>query len=69
MVWDPKTRWLIWDSSKPADREEMRPPLDWCNPNDLVMNDDKTKELILDFRGNQHSPTQLLLNNTAVEGN
>ena len=31
-------------------QQEIDNFLDWCDGNDLVLNDDKTKEMVIDFR-------------------
>ncbi|KAF7662782.1 hypothetical protein LDENG_00226130 [Lucifuga dentata] len=58
---------LIRDDNDLAYREEVEQLVDWCNLNNLVLNVNKTKEIIIDFRRTQHSHTPLLINNSAVE--
>ncbi|KAF7665898.1 hypothetical protein LDENG_00128220 [Lucifuga dentata] len=58
---------LIRDDNDPVYREEVEQLVDWCNLNNLVLNVDKTKEIIVDFRRIQRSHTPLLINNSAVE--
>ena len=41
--------------------------MDWCKTNNLALNVNKTKEIIIDFRRSQPSHTPLLINNIAVE--
>ncbi|CAM4448206.1 unnamed protein product [Leuciscus chuanchicus] len=55
------------DANEQTYREEVRQLVDWCNRNNLLLNVDKTKEIIVDFRRKQHSHTPLLINNTVVE--
>lgn len=39
----------------------------WCRVNSLVLNVDKTKEIVVDFRRSRPSHTPLLINDTTVE--
>ncbi|KAF7646431.1 hypothetical protein LDENG_00188040, partial [Lucifuga dentata] len=48
---------LIRDDNDLAYREEVEQLVDWCNLNNLVLNVDKTKEIIVDFRRTQRSHT------------
>lgn len=41
--------------------------MDWCNSNNLLLNVDKTTEIVVDFRKNRLCYCPLLINNTAVE--
>ncbi|XP_061902944.1 SUMO-specific isopeptidase USPL1-like isoform X2 [Entelurus aequoreus] len=41
--------------------------VDWCRTNNLVLNVDKTKEIMVDFRKHQSSHTPLFITGTAVE--
>ena len=45
----------------------MQHLVDWCKVNNLVLNADKTKEIIVDFRRSRPNHTPLLINKTAVE--
>ena len=56
---------LIRDNDHMAYREEVEQLVDWCRVN--ILNVDKTKEIIVDFRKNQPSYAPLFINNTAVE--
>lgn len=58
---------LIQDNNELASREEVQHLLDWCKLNNLVLNVDKTKEIIVDFRRCRPSHTPILINDTAVE--
>ncbi len=53
---------LIRDNNEQAYTEEVRQLMDWCNTNNLILNADQTKEIIVDLKRNP-----LLINNTAVE--
>ena len=48
-------------------REEVKHLVDWYKTNNLALNIDKTKEIIVDFRRSQPSDTPHLINHTAVE--
>ncbi len=48
-------------------REEVNHLVDWCKTNNLALNVEKPKEIIVDFRRNWHSHTPLVTSNTAVE--
>uniref|UniRef100_A0A3Q3GZR9 Alkylated DNA repair protein AlkB homologue 8 N-terminal domain-containing protein n=1 Tax=Labrus bergylta TaxID=56723 RepID=A0A3Q3GZR9_9LABR len=58
---------LIRDNNDMDYREEVKHLVDWCRTNNLTLNVDKTKEIIVDFRRRQPSHTPLLINGTAVE--
>lgn len=58
---------LIQDDNEQAYREEVRQLVDWCNTNNLLLNVEKTKEIIVDFRKKQHRHTSLIINDTVVE--
>nr|XP_057933216.1 uncharacterized protein LOC131132050 [Doryrhamphus excisus] len=58
---------LIQDNNELAYREEVRHLVDWCKANNLILNVDKTKEIIVDFRRSRPSHTPLSINDTAVE--
>ncbi len=58
---------LIQEDNEQAYREEVRQLVDWCNTNNLLLNVEKTKEIIVDFRKKQHRHTPLIINNTVVE--
>ncbi len=58
---------LIQDNDELAYREEVSHLVDWCRTNNLVLNLDKTKEVIVDFRKHQPTHTPLLINSKEVE--
>nr|XP_061780940.1 uncharacterized protein LOC133572176 [Nerophis lumbriciformis]XP_061780941.1 uncharacterized protein LOC133572176 [Nerophis lumbriciformis] len=58
---------LIRDNNDMDNREEVKHLVDWCRTNNLVLNVNKTKETIVDFRKHQSSHTPLFINGTAVE--
>ncbi|XP_072770291.1 uncharacterized protein [Nerophis lumbriciformis] len=58
---------LIRDNNDMDYREEVKHLVDWCRTNNLVLNLDKTKEIIVDFRKHQSSHAPLFINGTAVE--
>ena len=47
---------LIRDDNELAYREEVKQLVDWCNTKNLILNVEKTKEIIVDFRKTRHSP-------------
>ncbi|KAF7647085.1 hypothetical protein LDENG_00177670 [Lucifuga dentata] len=55
------------DTTVVAYREEVEQLVNWCSRNNLLLNVDKTKEIIVDFRKKQPSHTPLHINNSAVE--
>ncbi|KAF7646089.1 hypothetical protein LDENG_00193790 [Lucifuga dentata] len=58
---------LIRNDDDRAYREEVEQLVNWCSRNNLLLNVDKTKEIIVDFRKKQPSHTPLHINNSAVE--
>uniref|UniRef100_A0A3B5PZ90 Reverse transcriptase domain-containing protein n=1 Tax=Xiphophorus maculatus TaxID=8083 RepID=A0A3B5PZ90_XIPMA len=58
---------LIRDDNDLDYREEVEQLVDWCRDNSLILNVDKTKEMIVDFRKNRPSHAPLLINSSAVE--
>ena len=46
---------------------ETRSFVNWCDDNFLVLNVDKTKEIIIDFRKKKTKPVEISLNNKIVE--
>ncbi|KAK0155262.1 putative RNA-directed DNA polymerase from transposon BS [Merluccius polli] len=58
---------LIRDNNELAYREEVKHLVDLCDTNNLILNVNKTKEIIVDFRKKQPSHTPLLINDAAVE--
>ena len=58
---------LVQDNKELAFRDEVKHLVDWCKVNDLILNVDKTKEVIVDFRKSRPSHTPLLIDDTAVK--
>ncbi|XP_008431633.1 uncharacterized protein LOC103479143 [Poecilia reticulata] len=58
---------LIKDNNEVNHRKELQHLVDWCRINNLLLNIDKTKEIIVDFRRSRPNHTPLLINNKAVE--
>ncbi|XP_072771147.1 uncharacterized protein [Nerophis lumbriciformis] len=58
---------LIRDNNDMDYREEVKHLVDWCRTNNLVLNIDKTKAIIVNFRRHQSSHTPLFINGKAVE--
>ncbi|KAF7641225.1 hypothetical protein LDENG_00288370, partial [Lucifuga dentata] len=48
-------------------REEVKQLTRWCNNNNLSLNVEKTKEMVLDFRRGSSEHPPLTINGTAVE--
>ncbi|XP_061878024.1 uncharacterized protein LOC133630447 [Entelurus aequoreus] len=48
-------------------RELVKHLVSWCRTNNLVLNVDKTKEIIVDFRKHHSSHALIFINGTAVE--
>ncbi|KAI3353238.1 hypothetical protein L3Q82_019779, partial [Scortum barcoo] len=57
---------LIRDENDLTYREVVEQLVRWCEGNNLILNVDKTKEIIVDFRKIQPSHAPLLINNTAI---
>ena len=53
---------LIRENNELAYREELKHLVDWCDTNNLILNVNKTKEIVVDFRKKQPSHTPLLIN-------
>jgi hypothetical protein len=66
---DTKVVGLISNNDETTYREEVRDLAEWCQENNLSLNINKTKELILDFRKKQreHAPIHAPIDRTAVE--
>jgi hypothetical protein len=62
---DTKVVGPITNNDETAYREEVRVLTEWCQENNLSLNINKTKELIMDFRKQQRDPIHI--NRTAVE--
>lgn len=58
---------LIKDSNEAAYREEVDRLAEWCDTNNLLLNTEKTKELIVDFRRNADPHPPIHIKGTAVE--
>ncbi|XP_061826589.1 uncharacterized protein [Nerophis lumbriciformis] len=58
---------LIRDNNDMDYREEVKHLVDWCRTNKLVLNVNKTKEIIVDFRKHKSSHAPLFINGTAVK--
>ncbi|KAL0150918.1 hypothetical protein M9458_053837 [Cirrhinus mrigala] len=58
---------LITGGDESAYREEIKRLMVWCTENNLALNIKKTKELIIDLRGNQDVHTPLYINEEMVE--
>ncbi|KAI3352110.1 hypothetical protein L3Q82_020925, partial [Scortum barcoo] len=52
------------DDNDLAYREEVEQLVRWCEGNNLILNVEKTKEIIMDFRKIQPSHAPLLINNS-----
>ena len=55
---------LITNNDKTAYREEVRALAEWCQENNLFLNVNKTKELIVDFRRQQREHAPIHINDT-----
>ncbi|PIK41457.1 hypothetical protein BSL78_21686 [Apostichopus japonicus] len=53
---------LITDDDESHYRDEVNLLVNWCHDNNLTLNVDKTKELIVDFRRNKNTKDQLIIN-------
>ncbi|KAK3553712.1 hypothetical protein QTP70_007504 [Hemibagrus guttatus] len=58
---------LISKNNESAYREEMQQLIAWCKDNNLSLNIDKTKEMVVDFRRAQSSHSLLVINGSSVE--
>uniref|UniRef100_A0AAX7TJ37 Reverse transcriptase domain-containing protein n=1 Tax=Astatotilapia calliptera TaxID=8154 RepID=A0AAX7TJ37_ASTCA len=58
---------LISDNDEAAYREEVDRLAEWCNRNNLLLNTEKTKELIVDYRRNADPHPPIHIKGTAVE--
>ena len=58
---------LITNNDETAYREEVRALGVWCQENNLSLNVNKTKEMIVDFRKQQREHTPIHIDRTAVE--
>ena len=57
---------LITNNDETAYREEVMAQPEWCQENNLSLNINKTKELIVDFRKQQREHPPIHINGTAV---
>ncbi|KAM9471619.1 uncharacterized protein ACWYII_007379 [Salvelinus alpinus] len=58
---------LITDNDETAYKEEVRDLAVWCQDNNLSLNVNKTKEMIVDFRKKMTEHTPILIDGAAVE--
>ncbi|KAK1802553.1 hypothetical protein P4O66_004209 [Electrophorus voltai] len=58
---------LINKDNKSAYREEVRELVSWCKVNNLYLNVDKTKEMVVDFRRARRDHSPLAINGSSVE--
>ncbi|XP_048859017.1 uncharacterized protein LOC125726684 [Brienomyrus brachyistius] len=58
---------LISNNDKSAYRDEVQQLSTWCNENNLSLNVDKTKEMVVDFRRTRPSHTPLSIHGSTVE--
>ena len=58
---------LISQGDEAAYREEVQRLTTWCSANNLALNTQKTKEIIVDFRRNRSDPPPLYINGECVE--
>uniref|UniRef100_A0A3B1J4C9 Reverse transcriptase domain-containing protein n=1 Tax=Astyanax mexicanus TaxID=7994 RepID=A0A3B1J4C9_ASTMX len=58
---------LITKGDESAYREEVQRLTDWCTVNNLHLNVDKTKEMVVDFRRAQHTHSPLNIDGSSVE--
>ena len=60
---------LISNNDETDYRHEIDRIVHWCETNNLFLNVNKTKEMIIDFRKNKRPILPLFINNTEVEQN
>ena len=58
---------LITNNGESAYREEVNELALWCQDNNLSLNVNKTKELIVDFRKQRREHATIHINGTAIE--
>ncbi len=58
---------LITDNDETAYREEVNTLTKWCQVNDVSLNINKTKELVVDFRRQSREHTPITIDKTPVE--
>ncbi|KAI4904290.1 hypothetical protein NFI96_000159 [Prochilodus magdalenae] len=58
---------LISKNDKKAYREEVQRLMNWCRTNNLPLNLDKTKEMVVDFRRTRRDHSPLNINGSTVE--
>ncbi|KAK1788761.1 hypothetical protein P4O66_002572 [Electrophorus voltai] len=58
---------LINKDNESAYREEVRELVSWCKVNNLYLNVDKTKEMVVDFRRARRDRSPLAINGSSVE--
>ncbi|KAK3557783.1 hypothetical protein QTP86_000741 [Hemibagrus guttatus] len=58
---------LISKNDKSAYREEVKQLIAWCKANNLSLNIDKTREMVIDFRRAQSGHSLLYIDGASVE--
>ncbi|KAK1788124.1 hypothetical protein P4O66_016581, partial [Electrophorus voltai] len=58
---------LVNKDDESAYRQEVRELVSWCKVNNLYLNVDKTKEMVVDFRRARRDHSQLTINGSSVE--
>ena len=58
---------LIKNENEDEYRQEIYGLTTWCDNNNQLLNQQKTKEMIIDFRKNQTSKNPVFINNTEIE--
>ena len=64
---DTAVRGIISDDDDSAYIVDVKHLIKWCASNDLVLNVNKTKEIVVDFRKSKYVPSMLTVNNSEVE--
>ncbi len=65
---DTTVKGLITDNNETAYREKVSTLTKWCQVNDLSLNIDKTKELVVDYRRQSREHTPITINKGARHG-
>ena len=58
---------LIIDDEECDYRSEVELLVKWCSDNNLILNVDKTKVLIVDFRKSRNSKDSIIINSSTIE--
>ena len=58
---------LITNDDESEYRSQISHTSDWCNQHNLLLNVNKTKELLFDFRRNRPDPQPILIDNSPVD--